>query len=181
MKCLSTVAEELLFCFLPYTVWDLLTSAAFPHKTCWITHRGALRNAGTQLADDLTVAPGWLRSAGWGHKGKCRRWGGRRWQGWRAAGSPGSPRESGAAAGARLGLPGGGWSGGGRQGEPANSAVPSRRLESIWVSQLRAGLPLYPQHTPASRRPADTLPLIYRHRFVAHSWCLRDSADFTLA
>lgn len=122
LKCLSTVAEELLFCFLPYTVWDLLTSAAFPHKTCWITHRGALRNAGTQLADDLTVAPGWLRSAGWGHKGKCRRWGGRRWQGWRAAGSPGSPRESGAAAGARLGLPGGGWSGGGRQGEPANSA-----------------------------------------------------------
>lgn len=94
---------------------------------------------------------------------------------WQPSGERGSCWSPAGAAG------GGGWSGGGRQGEPANSAVPSRRLQSIWVSQLRAGLPLYPQHTPASRRPADTLPLIYRHRFVAHSWCLRDSADFTLA
>lgn len=65
----------------------------------------------------------------------------------------------------------------GEAGAPASSAGPSRWLQSIWVAQL----PLYPLHMPASRRPADTLSLIYGHRFVVHSWCLRDSADFTLA
>lgn len=67
------------------------------------------------------------------------------------------------------------------EGEPANSAVPSRWLESSWVVQLRAGLLLQPRHIAVSRRRVDTLSLIYRHRFVVRSWCLQDSADFTLA
>lgn len=177
-KCLSILVKPaILFSSLHGTGFAHFCSS-FLHETCWITERYAQKSRHTarrQFDCCSWLALEWEMRA----QGEVPPLGraamvGLRWQGWRAAGSPGSPRESGAAAGARLG---GGWSGGCRQGEPASS----RWLESIWVSQLRAGLPLYPQHTPASGRPADTLSVIYRHRFVEHSRCLRDSADFTLA
>lgn len=58
-------------------------------------------------------------------------------------------------------------------------AVPSRWRGSSWAFQLRTGLLLWPRRTVAGRRPADTYSLIYRHRFVVHSCCLQDPADFT--
>lgn len=67
------------------------------------------------------------------------------------------------------------------RGRAASSAVPCGWLESSWVLQLRAGLLRYPQRIPVSRRRVDTSPLIYGHGFVVRSWCLQDSADFTLA
>lgn len=60
-------------------------------------------------------------------------------------------------------------------------AMPSRWRGSSWAFQLRTGLLLWPRRTVAGRRPADTYSLIYRHRFVVHSCCLQDPADFTHA
>lgn len=97
------------------------------------------------------------------------------------AGSPGSRRESGAAARVPPAPPGANRSVGCCEGERAGSAVPSRRLERGGVLQLQAGLLLHPQHVLVSRRRVDTSSLIYRHRFVVRSRCLQDSADFTLA
>lgn len=175
LKCLSILVEELLFCFLPYTVQDLLTSAASCTRNT-LDNTEIHSEKQTHRLQTIRL----LLLAGSGVRDEGTRGSAAAGEG--CDGSGAGVRPGALAALGRAGqLPEPGWSCWGEAGAGANSAVPSRWLQSIWVSQLRAGLPLYPRHTPASRRPADTLPLIYRHRFVVRSRCLRDSADFTLA
>lgn len=141
----------------------------FPGQSMFTNlQRDALRNASTLLTDNLNISCDLLRSKRWRRKGLWR-------QGGHTVGSPGSPQDSGVA------LPGGHLSVGCCDGRAVSSAGPYGWLESSWVLQLRAGLLRYPQHIPVSRRPVDTSSLIYGHGFVVRSWCLQDSADFTLA
>lgn len=84
--------------------------------------------------------------------GKSRGWGGLRWQGWRSAGSPGSPRQSGAAAAARPELPGGAGAGAPRRTAGQLHRALSLAGEHLGVTAASRAAAVSPAH--ASEREA---------------------------